>query len=89
MRETELRQEDEEYFAIPWEEHRSSKNDREIAHRSFLLMQERAVDYDDIVAISRQSAEINPYAKRLMLETARDTEFMVSIEHPEYTHEEN
>ena len=38
VKEIELRQEDEEYFVIPWKEHRSSK-DREIAHRSFLLMQ--------------------------------------------------
>ena len=52
-------------------------------------MQERAVDDDDEVAISRKSAEINPYTKRLMLEIAKDTEFMASIKHPEYTHEEN
>ena len=91
VRETELRQEDEEYYAIPWEEHRSSKTDQEIVQRSFLLMKERFVDdeYEDIEAISRQCAEINPYAKRLMLEIERDPEYMASIEHPEYTHKED
>ena len=65
--------------------------DQEIAQRSFLLMKERFVDdeYEDIEAISRQCAEINPYAKRLMLEIERDPEYMASIEHPEYTFKED
>ncbi len=67
----------------------SSKSAEEIVHRSFLLVAEQAVDDDDIETIGKQSADINPYAKRCMLEKARDTEFIASIEHPEYTFKED
>ena len=52
-------------------------------------MQEQEIEEWGEVAITRKSAEINPCTKRLMLEIAKDTEFMESIKHPEYTHEEH
>jgi hypothetical protein len=83
--------EEDEYFAVPWENQPAGANGGDM-----VIMRALQFSRDSYhpCAVSEQTvyrgaAVVNPYVKRLMVEEEIDVKFVERIKHPQFTHAED